>query len=287
MIFSKNFSRQRTIINVLVIPVAMVFSTVTGYSCTPPPQPPVIDFQATPSSVPQGDQSTLTWHVSGASNIEIDNGIGKVAPQGQTIIKPAATTTYWLTARDGGVVTIKDVRVVVMPRAVTQAPVEMVPALSAISESSALLKYLGKKVDVSGVVTHIEYTSPRASPGEKWACIFFNENGAEGVAPGYTANQSPWDFMAYFRAIVKPENMDKLSQFSSRETRTGTRWVSRGANCMGAGMDCGYNETYTYQVEIKLGKLTGQNITVSGTIDVKDSAPVIYLLSPDQIKVSK
>jgi hypothetical protein len=166
----------------------------------------------------------------------------------------------------------------------TQAPVEITPALSATDESNKLIKYIGKKVEVTGIVTHIEYTHPRVSPGEKWACLFFNDNGTEGLTTGYTANQSPWDYMPYFRAIVKPENMDKFAKYSRWDSVTESRWVSNGGWNTSGAWASGSNQYYTVQVETRLAGLIGQNITISGTLDVKDSAPVIYLTSPDQIK---
>jgi len=61
--------------------------------------PPVIDsFAASPGSISPGEPSTLSWGVSGAETVSIDQGIGSVALSGNRPVAPVATTTYTLTA---------------------------------------------------------------------------------------------------------------------------------------------------------------------------------------------
>lgn len=70
----------------------------------PPSQPcggpPVIAFfNANPATITAGQSSTLNWGpVTNANSAVIDQGIGGVATPGSTTVKPAATTTYTLTA---------------------------------------------------------------------------------------------------------------------------------------------------------------------------------------------
>lgn len=45
-----------------------------------------------------GQPSTLRWSVSGATDIQIDHGIGQVSPNGRRAVYPTETTTYTLTA---------------------------------------------------------------------------------------------------------------------------------------------------------------------------------------------
>ncbi len=68
----------------------------------PPPTPaglPVINsFIASPSSISLGSSTTLSWNVSNATSVTIDHGVGTVGSSGSTIVLPATTTTYTLTA---------------------------------------------------------------------------------------------------------------------------------------------------------------------------------------------
>jgi hypothetical protein len=68
----------------------------------PPPTPtglPVINsFIASPSSISLGSSTTLSWNVSNATSITIDNGVGAVGSTGSTLVSPAMSTNYILTA---------------------------------------------------------------------------------------------------------------------------------------------------------------------------------------------
>lgn len=68
-------------------------------SGAPPPGLPVISsFIPNPPVITAGDSSTLSWNVSNATSVTIDQGVGAVAPVGSTSVSPAATTSYTLTA---------------------------------------------------------------------------------------------------------------------------------------------------------------------------------------------
>jgi len=60
---------------------------------------PIINsFSANPSTITVGESSTLSWSVTDATSVTIDNGIGSVALTGTTAVNPITTTTYTLTA---------------------------------------------------------------------------------------------------------------------------------------------------------------------------------------------
>jgi hypothetical protein len=68
-------------------------------TCTgPSQQASIISFNAEPSSISAGESSDLSWNVSGATTVSIDQGIGNVALTGTRSIAPSTTTVYTLTA---------------------------------------------------------------------------------------------------------------------------------------------------------------------------------------------
>ena len=72
---------------------------VSWKNTSPSPQAPVISsFTATPSSTTPGQPVTLSWIVSGATALAIDNGVGNVSNFNATAVSPVQTTTYKLTA---------------------------------------------------------------------------------------------------------------------------------------------------------------------------------------------
>ncbi|MFA5400688.1 MAG: Ada metal-binding domain-containing protein [Dehalococcoidia bacterium] len=60
--------------------------------------PTVNSFTASPTTVSSGSSSVLSWSVSNATALIIDQGIGSVSAAGSSTVTPAATTTYTLTA---------------------------------------------------------------------------------------------------------------------------------------------------------------------------------------------
>lgn len=72
---------------------------VSWQNIVPVPQTPVISsFTATPSSTTSGQPVTLSFSVSGAMAVSIDNGLGNVTNSTTAAVSPAQTTTYRLTA---------------------------------------------------------------------------------------------------------------------------------------------------------------------------------------------
>jgi subtilase family serine protease len=61
--------------------------------------PPVINsFNAAPAGIAAGAASTLSWEVSNAVAVTINQGVGSVGLTGTRVVSPAVTTTYTLTA---------------------------------------------------------------------------------------------------------------------------------------------------------------------------------------------
>jgi hypothetical protein len=76
--------------------------------------PVITSFKSSPSSIPAGDSTNLSWDVTGATSISIDQGVNNVAASGTQSVSPATTTTYKLTATSsaGSVTALATVKVV-------------------------------------------------------------------------------------------------------------------------------------------------------------------------------
>jgi len=67
---------------------------------TPPPivpRPTIATFSATPSRITSDQTTTLTWSVTGAQSVTIDNGVGTVTGT-STTVSPGTSKTYTLSA---------------------------------------------------------------------------------------------------------------------------------------------------------------------------------------------
>jgi hypothetical protein len=78
--------------------ILIAFLLITGCNGTPPSVPIINSFSAIPSTITVGESSTLSWSVTDATSVTIDNGVGTVALSGSTTVSPTTTTTYTLTA---------------------------------------------------------------------------------------------------------------------------------------------------------------------------------------------
>ena len=77
-----------------------------------PPKPTIVRFTAEPSTVTQGSPSTLSWNVSDATDISIDQGIGTLTSStGSRTVTPSVDTTYTLVAKGVGGTTSSSVTV--------------------------------------------------------------------------------------------------------------------------------------------------------------------------------
>jgi hypothetical protein len=76
-------------------------SVVVSSPAPPAPTPnmPVIDtFALNPDTITEGESAVLSWSTSNAATVNIDQGIGAVAPAGSTAVSPGESTVYTITA---------------------------------------------------------------------------------------------------------------------------------------------------------------------------------------------
>ena len=93
---------------IILLSIFLLFLSIPGCKKKLPTQPdiptkilPTIEyFTATPESINPGESSTLSWSVTNATTITIDQGIGTVSAKGTKEVSPSETTKYVLTAKN-------------------------------------------------------------------------------------------------------------------------------------------------------------------------------------------
>ena len=60
--------------------------------------PVIIEFSSNPAAIDAGGTSTLLWNVTGATSVNIDQGIGQVNVAGTRVVSPATSTVYTISA---------------------------------------------------------------------------------------------------------------------------------------------------------------------------------------------
>ncbi len=97
----------------LLIPVGLAFVGLMIWLFWPRPGPhgPKVSFEANPGSIKSGETALLAWKVSDAETVEISPDIGPVSLSGRREVKPGATMTYTLSARNGAGETTREAKV--------------------------------------------------------------------------------------------------------------------------------------------------------------------------------
>jgi hypothetical protein len=142
---------------------------------------PVIDFEADPLVIWAGESSELKWSASDAISITI-NGIGDVGSTGTRCVSPPETTTYTLTAENGGGSVEATVHVMVEPRPVINR-FEAVPGTIQGGESSYLSWSVSNATSVTiDGIGNVGSTGTRCvSPPETTTYTLTAENGGGSV----------------------------------------------------------------------------------------------------------
>jgi len=86
----------------------IILALIAGCGGTSPTEPIINSFLANPPTIIEGEISTLSWSVTDATSVSIDQDIGSVDLTGNIAVNPIVTTTYTLTATNSaGSVTAK------------------------------------------------------------------------------------------------------------------------------------------------------------------------------------
>ncbi len=104
-------------------------------SGSPSSAPVISSFLASPSTIALGGTTTLSWAISGASTVSIDNGIGNIT--GTSVkVAPSATTTYHVTASNSAGTTTASATVAVNQPTSPAKPPTAPTLISAVAKSA-------------------------------------------------------------------------------------------------------------------------------------------------------
>jgi peptidoglycan-associated lipoprotein len=126
-----------------------VASTPPAAAPAPPTARPTVTLNASPTTIAAGDTATLSWSSTNATDLDIEPGIGKVAPQGSTPANPTESTTFTITATGAGGSETASARVTVTPTAAATPTGQ--PGLSELFEQNVRDAYFDfNKSDIRG-----------------------------------------------------------------------------------------------------------------------------------------
>jgi len=169
---------------------------IAGCNGAPPAVPIVNSFLANPTTVTVGDSSTLSWSVTDATTVVIDQSVGSVASTGTTVVSPVTTTTYTLTATNvtGSVTAAVTVSVStdfpdLVISSFTHSPAS--PNTADLITFTAVVKNIGTgsagasilSFKIGGESSPPTFSVPALAPGATYAV---QRQLVVGVAQGYT-----------------------------------------------------------------------------------------------------
>ncbi|MFC1905578.1 zinc-ribbon domain-containing protein [Chloroflexota bacterium] len=140
-----------SLLGVILMLVAggIIYATKGSSSTAPAITTPVVaSFTADPSAITTGQTATLSWDVSGATSVTIDQGIGTVSSTGTKVLSPTATTTYTLTATNSAGPKAATIKITVSKAAVPVITSFVAEPATINSSQSATLQW-----NVSGAIS--------------------------------------------------------------------------------------------------------------------------------------
>jgi len=99
-----NVNTQKWFIVLTAVSLVALIGSAVGCAAPAPvtlvAKPTINSFAASPTNINQGQQTVLSWDVSGATTVTIQPDIGKQGSTGSLTLTPNATVTYTLTANN-------------------------------------------------------------------------------------------------------------------------------------------------------------------------------------------
>jgi len=226
---------------------------------TPSPALPVISsFSANPAAVAAGQVSTLSWSVSGATSVTLNNGIGDVTSLTSKVVAPGATTQYTLTATNSAGSKTATVTVAVNgtspapPSAgVSIWPSTAVPSMY-LSLGGAVELGLKWNSDVAGKITGIRFYKNSSNIGTHSGSLW-SANGqllASGVFSNETA--TGWQTLTFSAPVTIAANTTYVASYHTNAgaASVGFELQTRGVDnpplhALQTGV-AGYNGVYVF-----------------------------------------
>ena len=182
--------------------------------------PTIASFSAAPSQIAAGQRSTLTWSVSGATTVSLDNGIGDVSNLTSTSVAPAQTTTYTLTATNsaGAATATATVTVGSQPppgSGVSIWPDSTIPAIPSAVTGTPSEMGVKFRSDVNGTVAGIRFYKGVLNTGTHTGSLWTSTGTL--LATGTFTNEtgSGWQTLLFSSPVAISANTTYVASYHS------------------------------------------------------------------------
>ena len=255
----------------------IVLILVSGCSGPVPTTPIINSFSALPSTITVGESSTLSWSVTDATSVAINQSIGSVALISTTTVSPATTTTYTLTATNvAGSVTATTT--------ITVNPVAEAPIINSFLANPTSIT-VGESSNLSWSVTDATSVAINQSIGSVALISTTTVSPATTTTYTLTATNAVGSVTAATTITVNPALPVLLINYPIDPGNTGGDNLSRGfyikdfpgtsLSQVDLWVSCDMPWDYTFE-------LTARESTYNGTI-IEKSQATKYLYSDKQL----
>jgi hypothetical protein len=281
-----NMNTQKWFLVLIAISLLALIGSAAGCGAAAPAtsaaKPTISSFGASPPSINQGQQTTLSWNVSGATTLTIQPDIGSVGPSGSLTLTPNATISYTLTASNEAGITTNSATVNVTP-VVAGKPDLVITDLYLLSnqvyyviknqgnaeaqptQTDFYIAYIDQPAET---VTWLKQTSnfvDKLAPGEERIQRFSNFDWTLGSANPVAGTSVTYNV----RACANANN-------TIAESNTGN-------NCLTEVWGTGF--TYDFVKQAHLAKWTSSGGTLRWPMSSKDVNGAAYLITYNPVLV--
>lgn len=263
-------------------------TTTATATVTVVPPPAIASFTAFPAIVAEGKSTTLSWNVSDAATVSIDNGVGIVTGNSVTV-QPSSSTTYTLTvtSASGAMVSAQTtVQVVATP---VVASFSAAPAIIGIGQTSTLSwSVIGATgISINNGVGPVTGTSVTVTPSKTTTYTLTATNTLGSVSVSATAqtkitvSSTPPPVISAFNASaasVGPGGIITLTAVFTPTDGTATATINHGVGTVTSGvpvdtLPISSSTTFTLTVTNDVGTAQATMRVAAGNVAVFAGEP--------------
>lgn len=244
------------------------FSGCKNNPTTPSNGPVINSFAISPTSINKGESATLSWNVTNALSISIDQGVGTVSASGSKAVTPDKDTTYTLTAQNSDGTVNKSCGIAVSVKVPSIDSFNVSPASIYQGETATISWSVSNadKVEIDQGIGVVALSGSRAVNPDRDTSYTLTATGSGGTKNASTLLNVKWNLSGSWSGTSSSKNGTGQINFTFSQSGpnvTGTWSISLPG---GSG---GGNMTGTVSGNNISGNLTtsyGYSSTASGTI---------------------
>jgi CARDB len=261
----------------------------TAAPVTPAVKPVISSFAASPSSISQGDQSTISWSITGATEANIQPDIGSVGLTGSLTLSPAATATYTLTASNPAGSASSSTTINVTPVVVGLPDLVITDITLSGSEVDYVIKNVGTAE--SGQTTTDMYLGYIDQGSQKVNWLKQTEDFVDKLAPGEQRTQH---FDNYDWRLISTNFIEaKFETYNVRVCANAEHPIPESNTTNNCKIVVwGQSYTYDFLININRAKWTSSEgqllwpmsqFDMNGSVSTISYSPIIVLCPPQDV----